>query len=554
MRRRLIISNALMVFFALLLLLAASLITIVTINNNSSKEELNNYLNITCEVFNGDNYDETARIITKSNQNLRVTIIDFDGNVIIDTSVSEELESHLDRPEIKDLGTPYLRYSSTLKMQMLYLATIDDGFYVRVAIPLHSINSIVNLYSLIGLASFVIIMLLSIMISTSISKKTLEPLNQVINQLGSIVNTKNYYGIDSIETLIEEINDIKMQINEKIVTIKNEKDKLDYIINNMNQGIIVINDHKNVILINDFAMDILNFSQEEVINKNYLYLIRKTEIQEKIEAAFLRQEVKNIDFNINGRTYVVRFNLTQNSWLGTGVVLTIIDVTEQKNIERIKREFFANASHELKSPLTTIIGYQQMISEGIVTDEVAIKEATTKTIKEATRMNRIIVEMLELSKLESNFHPKLESVAINKIINEIIEDYQKLLLEKNISLKVNLDDVNLTMDYNHAFEMIRNLIDNAIKYNNNRGELEILLTPQKLTITDTGIGIALEDQLKIFERFYRVDKGKSKEMGGTGLGLAIVKHICSLYDFKINLQSEIDKGTTIEIIFPKKAV
>jgi two-component system phosphate regulon sensor histidine kinase PhoR len=179
----------------------------------------------------------------------------------------------------------------------------------------------------------------------------------------------------------------------------------------------------------------------------------------------------------------------------------------------------------------------------------AIKEATNKTIKEATRMNRIIIEMLELSKLESNAHPKLESVAINKIINEIIEEHHKLLTEKSISLKLNLDSVNLTMDYNHAFEMIRNLIDNAIKYNKVNGELEISLTLQKLTITDTGIGIALDDQLRVFERFYRVDKGKSKEMGGTGLGLAIVKHICNLYNFKINLQSEIDRGTTIEIIF-----
>ena len=549
MRKRLIITNALMVFFALLLLLIASFITIVTLNNNNSKDKLNNYLSIACEIFDGHNDDETARIISQADDNLRITIIDFDGHVIIDTSVTEELESHLNRPEIKDLGTSYVRYSSTLEIKMMYLATIDDGYYVRVAIPLTSINSIVNLFLLAGIISFVAILFLFILLSTSLSKKTLAPLNQVINQLGSIANTKNYYGIDSIETMVDEINEIKFQINEKIVTIKNEKDKLDYIINNMDQGIIVIQDSRQVLLINDFAAKILNFSKEDVINKNYLYLIRKIDIQERIEATFLKQEAKNIDLIINGRTYAVRFNLVENSWLGMGVVLTIIDVTEQKNMEKIKREFFANASHELKSPLTTIIGYQQMISEGIVNEEMTIKEATNKTIKEATRMNKIIIEMLELSKLESNISSKLEVVNLSKMINEIVEAHHKYLLEKNITVKLNLAETKVTMNYNHASELLRNLIDNAIKYNKIDGHIDISLLPQKLIISDTGIGITEEDQQRVFERFYRVDKGKSKEMGGTGLGLAIVKHVCSLYGYKIILQSEINKGTIIEIDF-----
>lgn len=156
-----------------------------------------------------------------------------------------------------------------------------------------------------------------------------------------------------------------------------------------------------MILINAYIANILNFKQEDVVNKNYLYLIRNQEIQAAIEAAFANQKVKAVDLALHGRIYLLSFNLIENSWLGRGVVVGVLDVTEQRNVEKIKREFFANASHELKSPLTSILGYQQMILEGIIDDEQAVKEATAKTIKEASRMNQIIIEMLELSKLES---------------------------------------------------------------------------------------------------------------------------------------------------------
>lgn len=549
MRKKLIINNAFLVFFSLLLLFFASLIAIVAINNNNSKTEVQGYLHIACEVFDGENATQTATTMSKANSDIRITIIDLLGNVIIDTSDVEEFESHLDRPEIQNLGEAFMRYSKTLEIQMLYVAQLDDGYFVRVAIPLHSINTIVNWYSLIGLLSLAVILGLSILLSTSLSKRTLAPINQVIGQLGSIVNTKNYYGIDSVETLIEEINSIKAEINTKMMAIKQEKDKLDYIINDMKQGLIVISEERNMILINAYIANILNFKQEDVVNKNYLYLIRNQEIQAAIEAAFANQKVKAVDLALHGRIYLLSFNLIENSWLGRGVVVGVLDVTEQRNVEKIKREFFANASHELKSPLTSILGYQQMILEGIIDDEQAVKEATAKTIKEASRMNQIIIEMLELSKLESGIQFVDEDVFLTGIVKEAIEQYQQELTRKQITVHLDLAEVTKRINHTLAVELIRNLIDNAMKYNKTKGLITITLDTKKLVIHDTGVGIPEADLSRVFERFYRVDKAKSKEQGGTGLGLAIVKHICNLYGYQINLQSVVDQQTTITIHF-----
>lgn len=552
MRKKLIINNAFLVFFSLLLLFFSSLIAIVIMNNNNSKSEVHGYLNIACEVFNGENATQTAAVISKASPDIRITIIDLQGNVIIDTSDIEEFESHLDRPEIQNPGEAFLRYSRTLEIQMLYMAQLDDGYYIRIAIPLHSINTIVNWYSLIGMISLILILGVSILLSTSLSKRTLFPINQVISQLGSIVNTKNYYGIDSVETLIEEINLIKAEINSKMMTIEQEKDKLDYIINDMNQGLIVISEERNIVLINNFIVNIFHFQKEDILNKNYLYLIRKTELQTMIEESFNGQKVKSKDLTIQGRIYNLSFNLIENSWIGRGVVVSVVDVTEQRNVEKIKREFFANASHELKSPLTSILGYQQMILEGIIDDEVAIKEATAKTIKEASRMNNIIIEMLELSKLESGIRFDEEEVSLTEIVKDTIEQYQQELIKKQIVVTLQLADVCKQMNRTLAIELIHNLIDNAIKYNKTAGKINITLDDQKFIIQDTGIGIPEVDLSRVFERFYRVDKAKSKEQGGTGLGLAIVKHICSLYGYQINLQSVVDKQTIITIYFQIK--
>ena len=225
------------------------------------------------------------------------------------------------------------------------------------------------------------------------------------------------------------------------------------------------------------------------------------------------------------------------------------DITLQENMNSLKREFFANASHELKSPLTSIIGYQQLIQQGILTTNEEIQDATLRTIKEAQRMNKLIKEILDLSRLENNVQTLHENVSINKLIGDCLGELKPLIESKNIEVITNLEEISIEASQSDLYKLIKNIIDNSVAYNNQNGKLIIELSKNKLTISDTGVGISKEDLEHIFVRFYRVDKARSRESSGTGLGLSIVKHICILYGYKINVESQLGKGTTFTIKF-----
>ena len=229
----------------------------------------------------------------------------------------------------------------------------------------------------------------------------------------------------------------------------------------------------------------------------------------------------------------------------------VLDDTMKYKIAQSKQDFFANASHELKSPLTAIIGYQQMIQQGIIETKEEIVEATEKTLKEAQRMNQMVVDMLELSRLESEIVEVSEKIDLKQAITNAIELLTINAKKKKITFDLDLESFYFTMSEKDASHLIMNLIDNAIKYGNEFGTVKISISNKNHTIKieDDGIGIAKKHQERIFERFYQVDKDRSKNSGGTGLGLAIVKHICVKYNIEIRLKSQLGKGTSIQLIF-----
>lgn len=555
MRRRLIITNSIVVFVALILLLSISMIIISRVNYNNTKNEIESYLYIAEGVFTGTNYAETAEIINNAKPNVRMTFISLDGEVLYDTlSDTEEFDSHIDRPEIVDLGRVVVRYSNTFKLRMMYVASVEHGIYLRVAIPVASINKIILNFMFIALFVLIAITILSVLIMMPINKETLKPLRKVVDKMEKIVEFSGDYYYDNIETFSHHIDKISNLVDEKIKAIADEKEKVDFVLNNMNQGLIVISSEREVVLVNDYICNVLNVKKEKVINRDYLYLIRDVNLQTQISKAIEDSVISTMDLKIADQTYSVYFNTIKSSWLTrsngkAGVALLFTNITKAKKIEIMKKEFFANASHELKSPLTTIIGYQQMIKEGIVKDKKEIAQATDNTIKEATRMNAILSEMLELSKLENVKKVQVADVDLTAIVNEVLNSYDNNIKNKNLSINLDLKDVIIKMNTDHAVHLVRNLIDNAIKYNVDDGFINVKLEKNSLTIVDGGIGIDEEHQSRIFERFYRVDKGKSKELGGTGLGLAIVKHICSLYNFNISFKSKKNEGTIFTIDF-----
>ena len=549
MKRKILCIEIVSTILTLLVLFVVSSIYVNNQNYKTAEDELYSYSNIACEIFGGDNFDELKTAITKANKEIRVTVIDKTGEVIIDSSLIEA-DNHLNREELEKLGECVTRYSNSLKLNMMYLAKMDDGYYIRLALPVEPLNTFINNYIGFGLITLLLVLSISIVITSFLYNKTLKPIKNEINKLEKVLGHELTNDTD-FELLSSKINELTILLNEKVRSLSNEKEKTKYILDNMNQGLVLLNSEGKIELINKYSLALFGFDQEYILDKNYMYLFRDMVVQEKIKTCIKNDQEEQVIFDLNGKKFLLYINMLENSWsnaTNSHVALLFVDVTLQENMNSLKREFFANASHELKSPLTSIIGYQQLIQQGILTTNEEIQDATLRTIKEAQRMNKLIIEMLDLSRLENNVQTILEKVNVSKVINDCLVELQPSLERKNIELNVKFDDIIIETSHSDLYKLIKNIIDNAIVYNNENGKLIIELNNKKLTISDTGVGISQEDLQHIFDRFYRVDKARSKESSGTGLGLSIVKHICLLYGYEINVKSRIGEGTVVTII------
>ncbi len=547
MKRKLIITNSIIVFVSLIIMLVVSMITITNQNNKFYQKQVTNYLKIACTNFNGSNFDDTKEYIKSLDKDIRLTIIESStGKVVIDSFEDEINENHLDRPEINNLGEVYKRYSTTEKKNMLYVAEKVNNYYVRIAIPIGSVNKIIYTYVTISLIALTVILAFSIFAISFVNKKSLTPINSEVAKLATLAN-EDYQDV-TIDDLPVVINSITNVLDNKIHEIELQEQEIEAILNLLTQGVVVIDSNESLRFINDKAMKILG-SSNNLIGKNYLYLFRDTKLQKLILEVFKNHSQVNYLLNIDSTKINCNVTYLTEAKLNGGIIITLEDITKQANLEEEKRDFFQNASHELKSPLTSIIGYQQMICDDIVDSKDQIINYSSKTLKEAKRMNNIIIDMLNLSSIEQNYQKKQDIVKVDKALIEILDSLENRIKARNISVITNIAKCETVGDAKLIDELIRNLIDNAIKYNVDNGKIMITLNTSTLTIEDTGIGISKEYQSRVFERFYRVDKGHSKEIGGTGLGLAIVKHICEIYQYELKLESTIGKGTKITIKF-----
>lgn len=547
MKRKLIITNSIIVFVSLLTMLVVSMITITNQNNKFYQKQVTNYLKIACTNFNGSNFDDTKEYIKSLDKDIRLTIIESStGKVVIDSFEDEINENHLDRPEINNLGEVYKRYSTTEKKNMLYVAEKVNNYYVRIAIPIGSVNKIIYTYVTISLIALTVILAFSIFAISFVNKKSLTPINSEVAKLATLAN-EDYQDV-TIDDLPVVINSITNVLDNKIHEIELQEQEIEAILNLLTQGVVVIDSNESLRFINYKATKILD-SNNNLIGKNYLYLFRDTKLQKLILEVFKNHSQVNYLLNIDSTKINCNVTYLTEAKLNGGIIITLEDITKQANLEEEKRDFFQNASHELKSPLTSIIGYQQMICDDIVDSKDQIINYSSKTLKEAKRMNNIIIDMLNLSSIEQNYQKKQDIVKVDKALIEILDSLEDRIKARNIGVITNVAKCETVGDAKLIDELIRNLIDNAIKYNVDNGKIMITLNTSTLTIEDTGIGISKEYQSRVFERFYRVDKGHSKEIGGTGLGLAIVKHICEIYQYELKLESTIGKGTKITIKF-----
>lgn len=547
MKKKLIILTSCLLFITLLIFYISSIFIMLNANTEKSKIELKDYLSIAIKAFDGSNEEEVANLFN-NNKDLRLTIISENGEVLFDSFSEIDFDNHLKREEIQNLGEIVERKSESYNEKMYYIAAFDDGYYVRVALRQTYITNSIITYIIGGSIILVSSLALAIFLLFVLSKKIVAPINSSILRLENMISSNNNLKIETIEELPLVTNLIEDEFQEKIKEIKNEKAKTESILKEMNQGLVIIDD-KRVVLVNKEALKLFKVEYDNVYQKDYIYLIRNIHLQEAISDCIYHNKEQDITLEIDGGYYFFTIKRFFSKWLKEGVLISFLDITERQNMEIIKRDFFQNASHELKSPLTSIIGYEQMIVSGILEDKDEIKEASLNILKEAKRMNQIIIDMLELSNLEYQKNFNLSLVNLKEVIEDTIKRYTKKANDKNIRIETDLSEVTISTSFNEFETLVSNLIDNAIKYNKVNGNIKVKLTNAYLEVYDTGIGISRENQTRIFERFYRVDKAKSKLSGGTGLGLAIVKHICEKLNYKVRVESVVNEYTKFTIYF-----
>lgn len=529
--------------------------------NNLTERHLKNYLDVISEQYNS--YQEGTTLVSSFQTveaDIRITVIDPLGNVIAD-SAGNLTENHLLRPEFQNLETIYIRHSTTTNKTMMYIArSMDDGGYLRVAIPQENILPFLNDFIIFSIIIGFSIILISAFIINIATDKTLKPLKETVSSLNAVARGEYTERLpleqsQELNQIINDINIISKLIANTISELNTEKQKLDFILNRMDQGLCVLDADKNVVLVNRFIENLFHYSEITHYLKDFRYLFLDQDIHMAVEKADEHDEGYLSYISINDCYYSLSVNKVKTAWSQLGMYLLIFnDITALKQIETLKRDFFVNASHELKSPLTSIIGASELITSDLVSSQEDTKDLSQRILQEAKRMSNLVQDMLNLSKYENTIITKNESsIDLNQLINDVKNYLDPVAKQKNIEVILHLENILFTADYEHMMQLIRNLMDNAIQYGKENGHVTVKLyqlgSSIKLEVIDDGIGIPKEEQARVFERFYRVDKARSKKTGGTGLGLAIVKHICAIYHATISLESEVNVGTKIVISF-----
>ena len=487
----------------------------------------------------------------------RVTLIDGSGEVLFDSHLDESiLESHLFRPEVQEAiktgSGEEIRESSTQLEKIYYYAIrLSDSSILRLAMTTKSFQSLFFSALPFILLFMAVIIALCLFIAFQLTKKITSPINDINLDEGELISP--YQELDPFYYKIDEQN---KRINEQLRALKEQSSKIKFILNNTIEGIAIIDGKGKVLSINNSLLDIVGAPQDDYEGRSFIEVSRKSIFNDSLKLA-LKGQNTNGEINLGEKVYSFTSNPIYYDGVIEGAILLLVNVTEKHKAEKIRREFSANVSHELKTPLTSISGYAEMISTGMASYDDS-KTFAEKIQKEAARLLSIITDIMKLSRLEEgHLHQEMKEVNLLEVINTTAGRLAGAVAEKSINLVLPEKEAYTFGNEGILGELIFNLIENAIKYNIPQGmvivELEEKDGKVKLRVIDTGIGIDPKDQERIFERFYRVDKSHSKKTGGTGLGLAIVKHIVEYHKGAIRLSSEIGKGTTIEVIFDGNA-
>jgi len=536
-----------------LLLLLGLLFGILRYNTEQNMIEMGKTIAYsTLKSYENTALSDSAFVSTFNTQNKHIAIVSRSGDVLANSNPTDKLENPLTMEEFMDIDSPIFRYSENLEKKMLYIVLESRGNFIRVSI---SMSNQLNRYHTLALYATLLGTVFLIFMVTVLNLERRKYQRDLSTLLLDIHNKQTNSSYQIKETEYDDLNEIIWLLN-KIMPVTNidSKETLRILLNEMNQGILLVNSNQEIVLTNKISNDLLNLKEGEKV----MFQIRDKDVYESISEATKKNINKTITLDYKDKHVTVLVKSVQSPLLSKntnklGVLVILVDDTERYILDKNKRDFFANASHELRSPLTSISGSAELINLDMVNPETQ-KELSKQIMDNVNIMNNLINDMLELSKLQSNPPKIYHKNNLKQIMTQTIENLKFKLEEKMIDLKLDLDELDYIGSEQDFRSLFKNLIENAIKYNKLNGAISISLKQKgpgfTFIVKDTGIGISKENQARVFERFYQVDKDRNLSLMGTGLGLSIVKHIVILYKGTIRLESALDEGTTITVELP----
>ncbi len=509
---------------------------------------------------------------------LRVTIIGIDGTVYGDSELEDEalrtVENHLYRPEIQQALKTGIgesrRFSTTIKKDSLYTASVfeknDTSGVIRLSIPLseieHLLNRLKQTLSLSLLAAFVLSVLVSYLASCFISRP-LKEISSASHEIahGNYSKKVTIQSNDEMGDLASTFNYMTEQVKASIEEVNEAKSRLEAVFLSMFEGVMVVDVNGSILLINETLKHFLKIN-EEPLGRKPIEVIRNLQIQEIVDNALrsnsglISQEISTL--LSEEKVLLVHATPIKKQENIEGAVLVFHDVTNLRKLEKVRQDFVANVSHELRTPISSIKGYAETLLEGALKDKENAKDFIKIILSDSDRLAALIDDLLNLSKIESGkLTMEAKPCKLLPLVEKVVGSLKGQINNKSITIKMDMskDTPNILGDETRIKQVLLNLIDNAIKYNNTNGTITISAQEVndfiKIDIADTGIGIPNKDLPRLFERFYRVDKARSRELGGTGLGLSIVKHIIQAHNGEVSVQSVEGQGSTFSFTIPK---
>ena len=536
-------------------MLAVSLLTMGMMYQFSAEETTEKLQRETEYIACGIETDGVRYLEKIKDAETRITWVDADGTVLYDSSAdASEMENHSDREEIKEAMQSgegnSKRISATLSGQTLYHAErLTDGTILRLSVETMSVVAVFLTMAFPLVLILAMMMAVSVFLAFRTAKNITSPINEI-----DLEHPEQAEVYEELTPLLRRIAVQNREIHRQMAELKRRKEEFDTITSNMQEGLLVMDGEGDILSYNAAAKTLLGVDAVTE-GENIFSLNRSAAVRRSVEGA-LAGEHREERLEANGRICQIFANPVFREEEVAGMILVLLDATEKEEREQLRREFTANVSHELKTPLMSISGYAELMMNGMVPSD-HVQEFSGRIYHEAVRLSNLVADIIQLSRLdESNSEVPFEEVDLYELAEDVESNLKHPAEKKNISLELAGNSEKIQGVRHVLYEMFFNIADNAVRYTENDGHVRIMVGNRKghpfYCVVDDGIGIPKSEQGRIFERFYRVDKSHSRQTGGTGLGLSIVKHGATLHHAQIHVESEQGQGTRMEIVFPEK--